>query len=85
MKNLTDLELIKFPTNSFAFFTQSQDLIKEQMKLLVLLNCVAVYLSREAPVDKQLYLLSIFLIKLCTCYRKLTYENAEWFGTLLTR
>lgn len=55
MKNLTDLELIKFPTKSFAFFTQSQDLIKEQMKLLVLLNCVAVYLSREAPVDKQLY------------------------------
>lgn len=56
MKNLTDMELLKFPTNSFAFFTQSQDLIKKQMKLLVLLKCMAVYLSREAPVDKQPYL-----------------------------
>lgn len=35
MKNLTDLDLLNFPTNSFAFFTQSQDLIKDETNKII--------------------------------------------------
>lgn len=35
MTYLTDLDLLKFPTNSFAFFTQSQDLIKDETNKII--------------------------------------------------
>lgn len=50
MKNLTDLKLLKFPTNSFAFFTQSQDLVKNQTNEIISFAelCGCVFISRSS-------------------------------------